>query len=174
MVLVQLDSDAAAPDGTPHGIGEERWIFGFEADFAHDLRCIPMVVRFKLDRCGVKLSLRQWSKIGGANRMRLLAMRCDTAIETEAFRIAVVDLAMAHCAEAIRWLPTDPDPAWANSTLVPMDVVLQAAASGTTPPSSQCWKRLSILQRYALLKLARSDHDNHNFIPAMREMGILR
>jgi hypothetical protein len=169
MTLAQLDADIVQASG----IGDTQHIFGFEADFAKDLRCIPMAVRFKLDRCGVKLSLRQWSKMGAANRMRLLAMRCDTAAETETFRTTVVDLATTHCPEAIRWLPVDPAPAWGNSTRVPMDVVRQAASSGISPPSPHCWSRLSTLQRFALLKLARSDHDNHNFVPAMREMQIL-
>ena len=166
MTLVQLDT---AADG---GIGDEQRIFGFEADFAKDLRCIPMVVRFKLDRCGVKLSLRQWSRMGAANRGRLLATRGDTAAETEAFRILVIDLATMHCAEAIRWLPVEPEPAWANPVSVPTDVIRQAAACGVAPPTPKGWKHLSVLQRFALLKLARSDHDNHNFVPAMREMGI--
>ena len=156
------------------GIGDERRIFGFEADFAKDLRCIPMVVRFKLDRCGVKLSLRQWSKMGAANRMRLLAARGDTIAETEAFRILVVGLATTHCPEEIRWLPVEPEPAWANPASVPTDVIRQAAACGVAPPTPKGWKHLSVLQRFALLKLARSDHDNHNFVPAMCEMGILQ
>jgi hypothetical protein len=38
--------------------------FAFETDFATSLRCIPllrcmpMVVRYRLDRCGVKLKLQ--------------------------------------------------------------------------------------------------------------------
>ncbi len=168
MTLAQLDAVAGG------GIGAEQRIFGFEADFAKDLRCIPMVVRFKLDRCGVKLSLRQWSKMGAANRVRLLAARGDTIAETEAFRILVVDLATTHCSEEIRWLSVESELAWADPACVPADIMRQAAASGIAPPSPQCWSRLSALQRFALLKLARSDHDNHNFTPAMREMGILR
>ncbi len=167
MTLAQLDTVAGG------GIGDEQRIFAFEADFAKDLRCIPMVVRFKLDRCGVKLSLRQWSKMGAANRMRLLAARGDTAKETEAFRILVIDLATTHCPEPIRWLPVEPEPAWASRACVPVDIIRQAAASGVAPPSPQCWNRLSVLQRFTLLKLARSDHDNHNFIPAMREMLLI-
>ncbi len=170
MALAQLETAALVPDH----IGDEQRIFGFEADFARDLRCIPMVVRFKLDRCGVKLSLRQWSKMGVLNRASLLAARCDTDREIEAYRIAVVDLATSHCPESIRWLPADPEPAWANSTRVPTEVLRQAAASGIAPPSPECWQGLSLLQRFALLKLARSDHDNHNFVPAMSEMQLLR
>lgn len=36
--------------------------FQFESDFVATLRCIPMIVRFKLDLCGVKLSLKAWSR----------------------------------------------------------------------------------------------------------------
>jgi hypothetical protein len=154
------------------GIGDEQRLFDFEADFAKDLRCIPMVVRFKLDRCGVKLSLRQWSKMGQANRTRLLAMRGDRADEVEQFREAVTSLAKASCGEAIRWLPADPHPVWADATRVPADIATQAATAGVAPPSASCWSRLSTLERFALLKLARSDHDNHNFIPALYELGI--
>ena len=44
-------------------------LFAFESDFVATLRCVPMAVRFKLDRCGIKLSLRQWSRFSrGAAR----------------------------------------------------------------------------------------------------------
>jgi len=37
--------------------------FQFEKDFVEDgIRCIPMMVRFKLDACGIKLRLKEWSK----------------------------------------------------------------------------------------------------------------
>jgi hypothetical protein len=169
MALAQLDATCVVPDG----IGDEQRVFGFEADFADDLRCIPMVVRFKLDRCGVKLSLRQWSRMGVANRASLLKQRCDTGAEVESYRDVVVQRATTHCAEAIKWLAADPEPGWANRLRVPADVIRQAADSGVAPPSPQCWSQLSALQRFALLKLARSDHDNHNFAPAMREMGLI-
>lgn len=169
MALAQLDATCVVPDG----IGDEQRVFGFEADFADDLRCIPMVVRFKLDRCGVKLSLRQWSRMGVANWASLLKQRCDTGAEVESYRDVVVQRATTHCAEAIKWLAADPEPGWANRLRVPADVIRQAADSGVAPPSPQCWSQLSALQRFALLKLARSDHDNHNFAPAMREMGLI-
>lgn len=36
--------------------------FAFESDFVDSLRCIPMVVRYKLDTCGIKLKLPEWVK----------------------------------------------------------------------------------------------------------------
>ena len=53
---------------------DEPQIFDFERDFAGSLRCIPMIVRFKLDSVGVKLSLRQWSRFGHRDRELLLRL----------------------------------------------------------------------------------------------------
>ena len=50
----------------------ETSIFAFELDFAGTLRCIPMVVRFKLDQAGIKLTLRQWSRLDRAERQDLV------------------------------------------------------------------------------------------------------
>ena len=51
--------------------------FAFERDFADSLRCIPMSVRLKLDRCGIKLSLRQWSRLTFSERKWLSTGRCS-------------------------------------------------------------------------------------------------
>jgi hypothetical protein len=46
-----------------------RQIFEFELDFVRTLRCVPMIVRFKLDTCGVKLSLTHWNRFDWFDRM---------------------------------------------------------------------------------------------------------
>jgi hypothetical protein len=35
------------------------------------------------------------------------------------------------------------------------------------------WQNLTPLQRFALLKLSHSSHENKNFLPALREFKIL-
>lgn len=169
MINVAEDADTIVLGGE---LGDERGVFDFESDFAADLRCIPMVVRFKLDRVGIKLSLRQWSKIGATNRQALLARRCDTRHEAEAYRQELVGLVMAASKEAIVSLPADPAPAWSELSEVPTAVTQQALKSETAPPTLQEWSRLSTIQRFALLKLSRSNHDNDNFLPALREFGL--
>ncbi len=169
MTVDQLEANPAQLDAS---LGDERRIFAFEADFAQDLRCIPMVVRFKLDRCGVKLSLRQWAKIGAENRVRLLALKCDAPSEVVAYRCKLVHLVETHSRDAIVSLLPDPDPAWSNVSRVASQVIDQATKVGVPPPTQVEWGRLSTLERFALLKLARSNHDNRNFLPAMREMGL--
>lgn len=164
------DPDAVAPGGR---LGAEHATFGFEADFAADLRCIPMVVRFKLDRVGVKLSLKQWTKIGPANRRALAARQCDTHREVMDYRRTLVRMVAQNTAEPIVDLRPDPEPAWTDPMRLPELVIAQAAKAGVAPPTGSQWAALSTLQRFALLKLARSNHDNDNFAPAMREFGLL-
>lgn len=54
------------------------YIFGFEAEFATSLRCIPMIVRYKLDLCGVKLKLSHWHQLSKQQRQWLVTAPCDS------------------------------------------------------------------------------------------------
>lgn len=61
-------------------------LFAFESDFVATLGCVPMAVRFKLDRCGVKLTLREWSRLTTDHRQELLLAACHSENETTAYR----------------------------------------------------------------------------------------
>lgn len=148
-------------------------VFQFEQDFAGSLRCIPMAVRFKLDRCGVKLSLRQWSRLGPEERSRMLRLPCDRRDEIEAYRRELEELIQLRSSQPLEYLPIEVQPLWADGTGVPEQVVQFAAQLQVSPPSSTQWAALSPLQRFTLVKLSRAKHDNVNFLPAMREFGLL-
>jgi hypothetical protein len=60
--------------------------FEFEADFVDSLRCIPMQVRCKLDTCGIKLKLSDWSHLTQADREALVELPCSTETEIQAYR----------------------------------------------------------------------------------------
>lgn len=162
--------DEVLPGGR---LGETRRIFGFESDFARDLRCIPMVVRFKLDRCGIKLSLKQWSRIGQARRFELADRACDAQAEAERYRSVLVELIGGCDAGAPVYLSVDGDPSWADPAHVPELVSRQLATQGLAPLAVKSWSLLSTLQRFALVKLSRLGHDNDNLAPALREFGLL-
>jgi hypothetical protein len=148
-------------------------IFQFEQDFAGSLRCIPMAVRFKLDRCGVKLSLRQWSRFGPEERDRMLRLACERREEIEAYRRELEELIQLRSTQPAEYLPIESEPLWADAARVPEQVVQFAAQVQVSPPSSGQWAALSPLQRFTLIKLSRAKHDNINFVPAMREFGLL-
>lgn len=167
--------EATVPETLLSGgrLGETRHIFAFEADFARDLRCIPMVVRFKLDRCGVKLSLKQWSRIGAAQRFALADRPCDTVNEVAGYRRALVDqIEACGAGEPVFLAESDSVPSWSDTSTVAARVTEMIAALALPPMTVSTWAGLSTLQRFALLKLTRPGHDNENFLPAMREFGL--
>ena len=145
----------------------------FEDDFVASLRCIPMAVRLKLDRSGIKLTLRQWSRFTLGDRKLLLEAPCRTPQEIGDYRADLVRLVAERAGEEARPLADPPAPLWEAVSDVPDAVVDYARSVGTRAPRRRDWAALSDLQRFALLKLTRDNHDNVNFVPAMREFGLL-
>ncbi len=146
--------------------------FEFEADFASSLRCIPMIVRYKLDTCGVKLKLSHWNHLSASERQTLVRQPCSTAAEIQSYRSQLHQLVQSHMGEVPSDLPIDPHPDWMNETLVSESVAAQAASIGQTITLDQ-WVNLTPIQRFALIKLSRSQHENHNFLPALREFQLI-
>jgi hypothetical protein len=145
--------------------------FYFESDFVDSLRCIPMQVRFKLDTCGVKLKLHQWNKFNEHDRHQLVETNCNTESEVETYRSMLHELIQERTKETASDLPIDPSPAWLETTIVPDSVQTKAKELGTEIQPSQ-WQSLTPLQRFALIKLSRSNHENANFLPAMKEFKL--
>ncbi|MDG6093872.1 nitrate reductase associated protein [Acetobacter sp. AN02] len=148
-------------------------LFEFESDFAGSLRCIPMIVRQKLDLAGIKLSLRQWSRFSREDRGRLAEFPCETAADVAVCRSVILGLIESCCDEPAVFLGPQEYDVWQRGDRMPEAVESQAAADGVAPPAAEVWADLSPLQRFALIKLARSKHENENFVPAMKEFGIL-
>lgn len=148
-------------------------LFAFESDFSGTLRCIPMIVRLKLDLCGIKLSLRQWSRFTRDDRAALVEDPCDTAAEAAAYGVALSVLIADRAGEAAVSLPIDPAPAWADASCVPERVAAYVEGLGLAALTVGQWAGLSDLQRFVLFKLTRPGHDNDNLEPAMREFGLL-
>ncbi|HUO21717.1 MAG TPA: nitrate reductase associated protein [Caulobacteraceae bacterium] len=146
--------------------------FRFEQDFVDSLRCVPMGVRLKLDLCGVKLSLRQWSRFTKTDRQDLAAAPCQTPPEIDRFRAAVIALIHQRANQSPAFIPIEADPLWAETDGVPGGVTAQATDLGRRPPSLEQWRSLSELQRFALVKLSRPGHENENFLPALGEFGL--
>jgi hypothetical protein len=149
-------------------------LFAFESDFVASLRCIPMAARLKLDLCGIKLTLRQWSRFTRSDREALIAMPCRSRAEVEAYRAEVVDLVVSRAGEAAKPLAERTWRHWERSDRIPIAVADYAMSLGLSAPSVSQWAALTPLQRFALIKLTRDNHDNVNFGPAMAEFGLAR
>jgi hypothetical protein len=150
----------------------DRGIFAFEADFAGTLRCIPMNVRFKLDQCGVKLALKQWNRFPTDDRQYLVNRPCETTEQILRYGEYLTSLITLHTRSTAEFVAVEPAPAWADLSQVPRRLSSYATAWGVSPPSVDQWAALTALQRFSLFKLTRPNHDNDNFLPAMREFGL--
>jgi hypothetical protein len=144
--------------------------FEFESDFVEFLRCIPMVVRFKLDTCGIKLKLEHWHQFTEGDRQQLVHLPFETTQDIAAYRQYVCDLVLNYTQAPAANLPIEEHPAWLNSLTIPESVQDKAASVGAGLNLEQ-WQTLVPLQRFALIKLSRSNHENRNFLPALREFG---
>jgi hypothetical protein len=146
--------------------------FEFEQDFVASLRCIPMQVRFKLDTCGVKLKLHQWNVLTQGDRQQLLDRPCESDSETQAYREFLQALILARSGEVASLLEISADPDWLKASQIPDSVLEKAESVGETVLVKQ-WEDLKPLQRFALIKLSRSGHENSNFRPALEEFGLV-
>ncbi len=146
--------------------------FQFEADFVDSLRCIPMQVRLKLDTCGVKLKLNQWNHFNQVDRQHLVERPCETEAEVVAYRDFLHQLIRERTGTEATDLTIDPTPPWANAFSIPSSVQEKAVEVGVTLTVNQ-WSALTPLQRFALIKLSRSNHENHNFLPALKEFHLV-
>ncbi|MCJ8278717.1 MAG: nitrate reductase associated protein [Rivularia sp. ALOHA_DT_140] len=147
--------------------------FKFEADFVDSLRCIPMQVRFKLDNCGVKLKLSHWNQFTEQERQTLLEMPCINGEECQKYREFLQNLIIEKTGTPASELPIEENPAWMNQKEIPETVKIKAAESSFNITIEQ-WRKLTPIQRFALIKLSRPSHENKNFYPAIEEFGLAK
>ena len=145
--------------------------FQFERDFVESLRCIPMQVRYKLDTCGIKLKLHHWNNFTISDRQTLLFAPCTTEEQIATYRNILRGLVRDRTGEVPKDLAIDPHPPW-NSPTLPESVREKATECNISLTSPQ-WQNLTTLQRFALVKLSRSGHENKNFLPAIAEFNLV-
>jgi hypothetical protein len=146
--------------------------FEFEEGFVEEgIRCIPMIVRFKLDKAGIKLKLNEWAKFSVDEKVRLAFLECNEEEEIKNYNQFVSTLIHHYTNKEATVLPIDKNPAWDNKVVIPVELLNKATAFDNAISNEQ-WSSLSELQRFALLKLCRSNHENKNLPIAFKEFGI--
>jgi hypothetical protein len=151
----------------------EAIYFQFEADFVEDnIRCIPMTVRFKLDACGIKLKLAEWSKMNSYEREMLATVPCDNEEAIVRYRKFVEHLVLYRTGQAATQLNPIVNPAWADLSAIPESVLARLHESSAAISVLQ-WQKLHVLQRFALVKLSASGHEHKNFARALVEFNLV-
>ena len=146
--------------------------FLFEEDFVEqNMRCIPMIVRFKMDNAGIKLKLAEWSKFNALEKKELALKPIETKVELNGYQSYLSSLIYKYTRNAPTLLEKNPNPEWALIT-VPK-ILIEKSIEFNWKITTEQWNALSTLQRFALSKLCRPGHENKNFPKAMREFGIV-
>ncbi len=151
----------------------ETVYFKFEEDFVEEnVRCIPMIVRFKLDACGIKLKLSEWSKMQVTEKRNLAELVCDSNEDILHYRDYLSQVIFKRTGNLATALSIDLNPDWANTHDVPQ-VLQEKLQEFNAGISLRQWYTLNELQRFVLLKLCKPGHENKNFPKAAREFGLI-
>lgn len=146
--------------------------FKFEEDFIEEnVRCIPMIVRFKMDAAGIKLKLAEWSKFTVGERKQLAVRSCTSEEETRSYNHYLSALVKKYSGLAATAMEIPKNPEWADPYLIPVPLQ-ERALQLNKKITITAWRELTHLQRFALLKLCRPGHESKNFIKALHEFKI--
>ncbi|HKZ66716.1 MAG TPA: nitrate reductase associated protein, partial [Chitinophagaceae bacterium] len=147
--------------------------FNFEEDFVEkNIRCIPMIVRFKMDKAGIKLKLAEWSRFSVEERIELARKPCGNGEETKQYNDYLAGLINRYTGKEATGLAIDQHPSWADLNKVP-DLLQEKLKEFGWYMSPEQWKELTNLQRFSLLKLCKQGHESKNFPKALKEFGLI-
>ena len=147
--------------------------FQFEEEFMENsMRCIPMIIRFKMDMAGIKLKLFEWKKFSTEERIELALRSCGFNDENEQYAGYLAGLIKKHTGRNPTSMEINKTPAWKDLHSIPVTLIEKLKEFNWNLSFGQ-WGYLTDLQRFALLKLCRSGHENKNFPKAMREFGLV-
>src|SRR6188474_2154687 len=94
--------------------------FKFEEDFVeNNIRCIPMVVRLKLDLCGIKLKLAEWSKFSVEERAVLAEFPCEDRFEISTYKKYLQQLVIDRTGHAASELKAPESMEWTILDRIP-------------------------------------------------------
>jgi hypothetical protein len=147
--------------------------FQFEEEFMeNNMRCIPMIIRFKMDMAGIKLKLSEWKRFSTEERIELAFMNCGFNEGGEQYAGYLAGLIKKHTGRDPTTIEVNKTPPWKNLHSIP-GILIEKLREFDWNLSIAQWGYLTDLQRFALLKLCRPGHENKNFPKAMKEFNLV-
>lgn len=142
--------------------------FKFEDEIYTTLACVPMAVRRKLDRAGIKIGLEQWQALGRGERLAVCHLPDELAEEREALGLFIAEAVRRARGEEPRAL-SEAQRALADPPReLPAQLAERARAAGAKLDQAT-WERLDGDERYALMKLGTGGEPSHNLAAALAE-----
>lgn len=143
--------------------------FRFEDEIYSSLYCVPMAVRRKLDRLGVKIGLKQWQALGRGERLAVCHLPADSDEEAEALKLFILEAVQSHSGEEPKRIP-ETERAAADPPADPPDALVQNLGAIGVALDRGAWTRLDSDERYALVKLGGGKETSHNLKAAVAEL----
>ena len=143
--------------------------FKFEDELHHSLACVPMAVRRKLDRVGVKVSLEQWQALARHERLAICHLPTVSDEERDVLRSFLEETVRARSGVATKALADEVRRAAEPPAAPPVRLIENAKAAGIML-NQPAWDKLDADERYALIKLGGGSELSHNFAAALREL----
>jgi hypothetical protein len=143
--------------------------FKFEDEVHHTLACVPMAVRRKLDRVGVKVSLDQWQALAQHERLAICHLPTSSDEECAVVRTFLEEAVRSRAGSPTKALSDEVKRSAEPPSAPPGRLIENAKAAGV-PLSQPAWDRLDADERYALIKLGGGVDQSHNFVTALREL----
>jgi len=142
--------------------------FKFDQDVYETLDLVPMAVRRKLDRIGVKIGLEQWQALGRGERLAICHLPANLEEECEAMRLFVREAAMRATGVEAKMLPEAERDAAEPPDEPPARLIERAREAGFVLDDTS-WSKLDPDARYALMKMGAGKKVSENFAAALEE-----
>jgi hypothetical protein len=142
--------------------------YDYEAEYYVNLSRLPLDLRRKLDRIGVKLSLKSWLVFSIEERTVLCHLSCDSLEESRVFTAYLEFLCRRYDAATIEATEPLADLLWEPS-IVPSSVAEKSAALGCAITLDQ-WRSWQAHERYALYKTATSKSQPEAFEQVLQQL----
>jgi hypothetical protein len=133
--------------------------YRFESIEATSLALIPLVIRYRLDQCAIKLHLQQWQQFSQTERAHLLHMAFTSTDDTAAWAEQLTAFVQRRCNVAPDRLVEASLPDWQNLDRWPATILERCTQLRLPLPALSAWQHLTPQHRHALCKIARSRHE---------------
>jgi hypothetical protein len=146
--------------------------FAFEGDIHDSLQCVPLSVRRKLDRAGLKISLEGWQRLLRAERLALCHLPVDSDHEIDVYREALRGFCERASVPLKRLEDANASSRTWNDPRVPASIAARVTELGASL-TDRAWHSLDEESRYALLKLAPPERNPEKVRALLVELGLL-
>lgn len=119
----------------------------------------------------MKLTLRAWNQLDRSVRENLMLLPTELPADIDKYRAYLGD-EIKKTDEAVINMGIDLTPYWLSEDAIP-DPISKRAQEKNVHLKDETWQTLNPLQRFALIKLTRAQHENMNFLPALKEFHLI-